>query len=685
MALLPDGNLLLTNRDRSAVEFGVHAETPFRPAMVFPGPDGLFGQSTVVPYWDDVPHSVHNLFCAGPSLLWNGNVFFAGGHALDDVGTYDTTLFDFRTRLFRPSSDMAYRRWYPTSLPLPNRRVLILSGTMDKMKYVGTQNICQVPEFWMSGLGANFNTERTVALVNSKKQLDRYFPQVFVDPKDGNVLFFGAGIRQDDIWNSYGVMPNRKLNLASLTWQEQNVLPSTVPNVRADFPSAVMIDGTVIRSGGARPGSPYDTDLRETEDAANAVSAAYQASATANYINLLAETPAWQKAGPTGQMALSRTNHMLIALPDGQVLAIGGNQHGYRKGAWERLAPEIWNPAMPQNPWTLLSPPPSSMRDGWGRGYHMTCTLLPDARIIMSGGETEYSATDVPPTDSAGRARIRRRGMIFSPPYGGTDNWAATRPTIQNAPSVIRYGQPFSISTRTSAGRQIASLSLIALAPMTHAYAPNQNLVFLNKGGFPVNAGPLTVFPPNSTWTATPGYYMLFAVDTAGIPSVAKIVQLRDLEPGYPHWSLCEEGFPLGTVSADALQMGDNLYLGNGIESDKRVVKVHAAAKLQLLGRTSKLRIQLEGSTTRNTKVLAEALDWTTGTWVSLGEKDLTNVDSQVEWVVTGSAAARLAQSGSQLVRTRFSIFASGEFRAKIDLVEFGGLPGLGNGSFMQP
>jgi hypothetical protein len=44
---------------------------------------------------------------------------------------------------------------------------------------------------------------------------------------------------------------------------------------------------------------------------------------------------------------------------------------------------------------------------------------------------------------------------------------------------------------------------------------------------FQANAGGLTVQAPASANFAPPGYYMLFIVDTNGVPSVAAILRIQ--------------------------------------------------------------------------------------------------------------------------------------------------------------
>jgi hypothetical protein len=67
-------------------------------------------------------------------------------------------------------------------------------------------------------------------------------------------------------------------------------------------------------------------------------------------------------------------------------------------------------------------------------------------------------------------------------------------------------------------------LSLIRCGSTTHAFDNSQRLVdmeILGQGGGTVR----TVAPDEST-LAPPGWYMLFLVDTAGVPSVARWVHL---------------------------------------------------------------------------------------------------------------------------------------------------------------
>ena len=107
---------------------------------------------------------------------------------------------------------------------------------------------------------------------------------------------------------------------------------------------------------------------------------------------------------------------------------------------------------------------------------------------------------------------------IFSPPY----LFKGPRPAITSAPNPLSYDTSFPVSTPDAA--RIASVSLLPLASVTHHFNTNQRYLSLP---FQAGAGGLTVQAPTNPNIAPPGYYMLFIVDTIGVPSVASILRLQ--------------------------------------------------------------------------------------------------------------------------------------------------------------
>jgi hypothetical protein len=104
------------------------------------------------------------------------------------------------------------------------------------------------------------------------------------------------------------------------------------------------------------------------------------------------------------------------------------------------------------------------------------------------------------------------------PPY-----MLAARPAITAAPTTIGYGTSFDVFV---SGGSITEVVLIGLGTITHAFDANQRYVQLRLAVPPTATG-ATVVGPADRQTAPPGHYMLFVLNQANIPSVAKIVRLQ--------------------------------------------------------------------------------------------------------------------------------------------------------------
>ena len=93
---------------------------------------------------------------------------------------------------------------------------------------------------------------------------------------------------------------------------------------------------------------------------------------------------------------------------------------------------------------------------------------------------------------------------------------------IEAAPAQCTYGQTLQIKCPQAGNIRWASL--IRNGVTTHSFDTNQRLVDLevtNRAG-----GMVTAKVPQNPNLAPPGWYMLFLVDNAGVPSVARWVHL---------------------------------------------------------------------------------------------------------------------------------------------------------------
>ena len=200
-------------------------------------------------------------------------------------------------------------------------------------------------------------------------------------------------------------------------------------------------------------------------------------------------------------MVFPRSYHNFTMLPDGSVLATGGSKSTDVFDQSQAVLPaELWSPAT--QTWTTLAS--LSVL----RFYHSIALLLPDGRVLVAGGGRF----------GGGTVDDKLSAEIFSPPY----LFKGTRPVITSAPSLLSYNSIFSVATPDAT--RIASVSLLPLGSVTHHFNVTQRYLSLP---FQIVAGGLSIQSPANANVAPPGYYMLFLVDTNGIPSVAAILKAQ--------------------------------------------------------------------------------------------------------------------------------------------------------------
>ena len=423
-------------------EVGVHlALLPTGKAMTW----GVSGNPKI---WDPATGSFTGttkpaeIFCAGQSFLPDGRLLVAGGiyEGVVGWGNPDISIFSPSSSSWSRSASMLRGRWYPTLTTLPSGDVLIISGFDEHGAIV------EEPEVWSpAGLRG---------LSGARGSLPNY-PRTFVAP---NGKIFYAGHRQT----------TRYLDPSGTgSW---TTVAKRLYGVR-DFGGAVMYEqGKILYVGGGRT-----TNTAET-------------------IDLNSPSPRWQW---TGSMAFPRRQLNATVLPTGEVLVTSGSSGtAFNDNARAVHAAEIWNPNTGR--WTILA------SNTVNRTYHSTSILLPDGRILHSGGE--------------GGAKGPPRGAeLFSPPY----LFKGPRPTITSAPQQVGVGTSFTVGTPDASN--VAKVSLIGLGATTHAFDMGQRLLGL---AFQRQTGALTITAPANGNVAPPGYYMLFILNADSVPSVAKIVKV---------------------------------------------------------------------------------------------------------------------------------------------------------------
>ena len=204
-------------------------------------------------------------------------------------------------------------------------------------------------------------------------------------------------------------------------------------------------------------------------------------------------------------MAFARAFHNSVVLPDGTVFITGGQVYANPfSDDTAQLTPELFNPA--SNTFTQLAPMAIP------RTYHSVAVLLPDATVINGGGGL------------CGQCATNHfDAQIFRPPYLYTgDGGEAPRPSI-TAVSVgsINVGGTF---TATTSGAVDNGFSLVRMSSTTHTVNTDQRRIPLTPTGADGNTYTLTI--PNDAGIALPGIWMLFAIDGAGVPSVAQTLKV---------------------------------------------------------------------------------------------------------------------------------------------------------------
>src|SRR5262249_54750718 len=216
----------------------------------------------------------------------------------------------------------------------------------------------------------------------------------------------------------------------------------------------------------------------------------------------------------TASMSTGRIQMNAVLLPNGKVLAEGGSANNESPSTPGKTA-DLYDPA--NNTMT------SAGAAAYSRLYHSVALLLPDATVASMGSNPGARGSYEPAIE------------IYTPPYlyDANDQLITTgRPSISGVDPIgaMGYGQSFSGGYTSSS----ANSPPVPVRPRStpHGFAREQRLVGLcgpapqPACNAPAGSGTLSLTSPPSGNVAPPGYYMLFLLDGAGVPSKAQFVQL---------------------------------------------------------------------------------------------------------------------------------------------------------------
>jgi hypothetical protein len=252
-----------------------------------------------------------------------------------------------------------------------------------------------------------------------------------------------------------------------------------------------------------------------------------------------------------------------VLLPDGTVLVVNGVSGGAAAGHTDRFAPvfgaEIFDPATETFTVVLPNPDPNHPR-----GYHSTAVLLPDARVAIAGNTLAYNPKEPNVHDDVSI-------QIFDPPY----LTAGPRPVVFNVAAEVSYGSQIVVDT--SGGEPVASVMLMRPCAVTHSVDMEQRAIMLAMTG---GAGSVTIQFPKDKSLAPPGFYMLFFLSAAGVPSVASFIRVFDANPTFPP-------LDLGTYSGSG-----RMIIEEAFDGDLTLEKIDNGARVTLESRHGSITIK---------------------------------------------------------------------------------------------
>jgi galactose oxidase len=403
----------------------------------------------------------------GHDMFCPGTALLPDGRLLVSGGNDSgkTSIYNPANNTWTAGATMTVPRGYHGSTTLSDGRVFTLGGSWSGG--LGGKN----GEAWSPSLGWRRLTGVPVApiLTNDPEGVYR---------ADNHGWFFNWSFNR-----VFHAGPSRQLNMFDVTGSGS----SKSAGVRGDDSdamngNAVMYDiGKILTVGGAP---------------------AYVNSTASNraYVIDINNGVVVRKVAP---MNYPRAFHNSVVLPDGTVLVLGGTTYAKPFSDENSIYnAELWDPATER--FTRLAAAATP------RNYHSVALLLPDGRVFSGGGGL-----------CGGCATNHADGQIFTPPYLlNPDGTARSRPAITAAPATATVGTTVTVDT----DRAVERFALVRLGAVTHTVNNDQRRIPLVPTA--VTSSSYRVTLPAYRGVALPGYYMLFALDSAGVPSVARMIRI---------------------------------------------------------------------------------------------------------------------------------------------------------------
>lgn len=420
-----------------------------------------------------VTNTLSDMFCPGTTMLSDGRLLVNGGSSSPSSNIYDPFADSWSA-----AAPMNIPRGYNANVMLTDGSVMTLGGSWSG---VASEKIGEV---WSAGSGWSLRPGISVKPITGPDPEDTVPGRAYRG--DNHMWLFSVG---DGLIFQAG--PSTQMSW--ITTSGDGAIASA--GLRANDPysmngQAVMYDvGKILKTGGAPAyqGLPATTNtyVIDLNDAVSDLN---------NPVVVRTTAP----------MAFPRALANGVVLPSGQVLIVGGQTlTALFSDDRAVLVPELWDPI--HETFSQMAPMQTP------RVYHSTALLLPDARVFVAGGGL----------CGAGCPANHENVEIFSPPYLFNPNGTpATRPSIKTAPTVALLGSTVTVT----ADAQNLSFEILRMSATTHGVNNDQRRIPLTTTLNANNSYDLTI--PDDPGVVLPGYYMLFAINAQGTPSVASTIKI---------------------------------------------------------------------------------------------------------------------------------------------------------------
>ena len=467
------------------------------------------GQAAVQGQWSTLPYQMP-INPVHMALMNNGKVLVVSGSGNVPTNTnYAAALWDPQAGTIT-TQPVGWDMFCNGMTILPDGRPFVVSGTLQYDPFYG-----QLKTSAYDPVAGTFTDLQSMAH-------GRWYPTV-TTLGDGRVMTF-SGLNETGATNTAV-----EIYTVGSGWSQEYVAPWTPPL----YPRLHLLpNGTVFYSGSTTSSSIFDpstqtwtTNVAQTNYSGTRtygtsvllpltpandykpvviiMGGGNPATATTEIIDLSAGTPQWVY-GPS--MSQARVEMNATILPNGKVVALGGSAQD-ENDSTASFNTDLYDPAT--NSFS------TGAANSYPRLYHSNALLLPDATVAIAGS-------------NPARGTYEPHMEIYSPAYlFNPDGSLATRPAITSvSPATLSYGAGFQVQTPDAAN--VNSVVLMRPGAPTHAFDMEQRLVGLS---FTAGSGLLNVTAPPNGNIAPPGYYMLFILNSAGVPSVATFVQLSASPP----------------------------------------------------------------------------------------------------------------------------------------------------------